>query len=645
MTVAYLAPSLRLKSWLNNGQPNAGGTVATYAAGTVTPVATYTDNTAVTQNTNPILLNSRGEANVWQLPNTAYKYIEFDALGNQIGSTDQVINQQLLSLYGGVDTGSSILYLLTFLSPFTSYAAFQGTPIFFVPASSNAQSASINVNGIGVVGIYNANGTPIGPNQITINTLTEIVYQSNIGSSGNSGFVLLQSGSLTGSIIGTFGQEAPIASATTTDLGTLPAHTGLVTGSTTITSFGTSASLLAPFYLLRFSGSLVLTNSGTLTLPGSASIATQPGDALLAQYLGGAWKVTAYFTTTGTNSNAKIKPSDTVITNSATLTPDPDLQSNPLAVGRYKYELMLIFDSVAAGAGFKFQNTGTAADSRTISPVIETGFVNASAVGPKQNTFYAAPISYATVSTGTDSNQTLYTGSLLVGTPGTFGISWAQASATASATTLRGGSYLIITLLNIGTSSGVITRVNVTPGTFTETVPTGFTTLTIEVWGGSGGGGTRFISGAIIAGGGGGGSGGYCRTTVSVAGLGGDTLNYTVGAAGIAGSSDGGLSTVSSGTLTIATITAGGGLTGSPATAGNHAGAGGTGGAATGGTVVNTAGNTGGAGQTNAGGQNGGTGAFGIPGIFDGGNSGGTGAGVAGAGFNGGVGIVVMSYS
>lgn len=649
MATTTLTPYLRQQFWANNCQFLAFGQVFTYAAGTVIPATTYTDFTGTVSNTNPIILDQRGSASIWQAPNTALKFVVQDSAGNQIETVDQVINAQLLSLYGGIDTGSSVLYLLNFLSPFTTYAAFQGTPIFFVPANNSSQGASINVNGIGVAGIYNANGTPIGPNQIQAGFITEIVYQQNIGTSGNSGFVLLLSGSLAGSQVGTFGQEVPIVAAVTTDLGTLPAHTGLITGSTTITSFGTSASLLAPYYLIRFSGSLTLTNSSTLQLPGNASIITQVGDALLAQYLGGSWKVTAYFPQSGTLNNSKIKPGDTVITNSAALTPDPDLQSTNLAVGRYQYELMLIFDSVGAGAGFKFQNDGTAVDSRALSPVIETGFVNAAGVGPKQNTFYSAPISYATVSTAANSNQVIYKGSLLVSTAGSFGIQWAQASATASATTLRAGSYLQMALVNTGTSSSVTTRINVTPGSFTETVPAGFNTLTIEVWGGSGGGGARFISGPIIAGGGGGGSGGYARTTISVTGLGGDTILYTVGAAGVAAGANGGASSVSSGGGSplpgLATMTGNGGTTGANATAGNAAGAGGAGGTATGGTVVNTTGNSGGAGQTNAGGQMGGTGGFGISGIFDGGATGGNGAGLVIISVNGGVGIVVFSYS
>lgn len=643
-----LTPYLVQQWFANDGTFLSGGQIFTYAAGTNTPAPTFTDSTGLVQNTNPIILDARGSASVWQTPNVSYKFVVQDKNGNTIprGTVDNVVTQQLLSLYGGVDTGSASLYILNFLSPFTTYAAFQGTPIFFIPANNNSGNASINVNGIGVVGIYNSDGSQLGANQIVSGQMTEIVYQANIAGSGNSGFVLLLSGSLSGSVIGTFGREVPIASATTTDLGTLPAHVGLITGTTTITGFGSSASLLAPIYLVRFSGTLTLTNSPTLTLPGNANIITQVGDAALLQYLGsGTWKLTAYFSATGTLNNSKIKPSDTVIISSTTLTPDPDLQSNALTVGRYSYELMLIFDSVSAGAGFKFQNGGSAVDSRGISPVIETGWVAGAADGPKQSTFYSAAISYASVGTGADSNQVIYKGSLLVSTPGTFGIEWAQVSSTASATTLRAGSYLTLNLLNTGTSSGVTTRVYQTPGSFTETIPTGFNTLTIECWGGSGGGGPSFgtMVGNTLSGGGGGGSGGYTRTSVSVTGLGGDTLSFVVGAAGAFGF-PGASSSVSSGTLSITTMTSTGGVNGTGATSSAVAGTGGAAGTATGGTVVNTPGNAGSNGENFASGSSGGSGGFGIPGINDGGNGGGNGSGIA-VGRAGGVGICVFSYS
>lgn len=56
-----------------NGNPLASGMVYTYAAGTTTPLATYTDSTGSTANTNPVILDSRGEAEIW-LGVAAYKF-------------------------------------------------------------------------------------------------------------------------------------------------------------------------------------------------------------------------------------------------------------------------------------------------------------------------------------------------------------------------------------------------------------------------------------------------------------------------------------------------------------------------------------------------------------------------------------------
>jgi hypothetical protein len=61
----------------------------TYIAGTTTLQATYTDSTATTANTNPIILDSRGEANVW-LGGAIYKFVLKDADGALIWTVDNI---------------------------------------------------------------------------------------------------------------------------------------------------------------------------------------------------------------------------------------------------------------------------------------------------------------------------------------------------------------------------------------------------------------------------------------------------------------------------------------------------------------------------------------------------------------------------
>lgn len=610
MTAAYLAPDLIFRSWDNNGNPLVGGLLNTYAGGTTTPIATYTDSTAATPNTNPIVLNYRGEANVYCLPNVSYKFVLTDSLGNTIWTQDNIVNAALVSLYGGVDTGVANAYILNFASPVPANT--NGQVVYWLPSHSNTGPSTVNVNGGGPQPILNPNGTVLGANQLLANQFVSIISINGIWQ--------LYGGSGTGVNVGTFGQEAPLTAAATTDLGSVPGHNVQINGTTTITSFGASAQIVAPIYVGRFSGSLTLTQSSSLLLPGGNNITTNAGDAFIAEYMGsGNWRVLIYQYAAATSATSAVKAVDTPRLSTTTLTADPDL-SVTLLTGQYEYELFMLFDSVAAGAGFKFQSNGTAVDSRSTSPAVANGLVNAAAYGPKLESFVGAPISYATVGTTTDSNGVLYKGSLLITTPGTFGIQWAQAVSTASNTTLRAGSYLTANLLAQKTGTNPVQHLITTAGAGTETIPAGYSTLTCESWGATGRSGAGFNGGGgNSSGGGASGSGGYCRTVISVSGAGGQTINFTNGAAG---GLTGGTTTVSSGTFTIGTMTATGSAAGGDAPNLGTGGTGGAGGTASGGNAVNTPGNAGGAGTNNAGGGAPGNPGLGIPGINYGGPNG-----------------------
>jgi hypothetical protein len=77
--MAGLTPSPKQQIFGTDGLPLVGGKIYTYAAGTSTPIATYTDYTAGTANTNPIILDSLGQANIWLINTTAYKFVVKDA--------------------------------------------------------------------------------------------------------------------------------------------------------------------------------------------------------------------------------------------------------------------------------------------------------------------------------------------------------------------------------------------------------------------------------------------------------------------------------------------------------------------------------------------------------------------------------------
>lgn len=77
--MASLSPTPKLQFFGTDGLPLVGGKLYTYAAGTTTPLASYTDHTGNTANTNPVILDSNGEADVWLPETTSYKYVLKDA--------------------------------------------------------------------------------------------------------------------------------------------------------------------------------------------------------------------------------------------------------------------------------------------------------------------------------------------------------------------------------------------------------------------------------------------------------------------------------------------------------------------------------------------------------------------------------------
>lgn len=88
--MASLSPAPKLQFFGTDGLPLVGGKLYTYQAGTTTPIATYTDNTQASLNTNPIILDSAGQANVWLTDSVNYKYALTDANNVPLFTVDYV---------------------------------------------------------------------------------------------------------------------------------------------------------------------------------------------------------------------------------------------------------------------------------------------------------------------------------------------------------------------------------------------------------------------------------------------------------------------------------------------------------------------------------------------------------------------------
>jgi hypothetical protein len=103
--MAALTPVPKIQFFTANGEPLVGGKLYSYAAGTTTPLVTYTDQAGTSVNTNPVILDSRGEANVW-LGTGPYKLRLASATDVDIWTVDDIYSegsqsmQELLSSSG-----------------------------------------------------------------------------------------------------------------------------------------------------------------------------------------------------------------------------------------------------------------------------------------------------------------------------------------------------------------------------------------------------------------------------------------------------------------------------------------------------------------------------------------------------------------
>jgi hypothetical protein len=167
-----LSPLPIQKFFDNNGFPLAFGKLNTYAAGTTTPIATYKDASG-TLNTNPIILNLRGECALWIDSTKAYKFALTDFFGNTIPGwpVDNItIGGNLDNV--AVDTGSANSIILT-VPTIITLTTF--TRVLFKAAATNTGATTLTVNGVSKSLTWQNLGAFAG-GEIQQNGLYEAVY-------------------------------------------------------------------------------------------------------------------------------------------------------------------------------------------------------------------------------------------------------------------------------------------------------------------------------------------------------------------------------------------------------------------------------------------------------------------------------------
>ncbi len=189
------------------------------------------------------------------------------------------------SYWGGVSTGTNAI-ILSSLTP-SGFSLTAGRSVSFIAAFANSGPTTLNVNGLGAKNVNRMTPTgeqPCTGGEIQSSNIVTVLYD------GTEFQILTPTAQFGG-----YGNQTTIAAAGTVDLGTVGSHNAFVSGSATITSFGSSASTTYPFYNVIFSGVCTLVNSSTLFCPGAADLVTANMDTAILAYAGaGIWFIFYY---------------------------------------------------------------------------------------------------------------------------------------------------------------------------------------------------------------------------------------------------------------------------------------------------------------------------------------------------------------
>lgn len=189
------------------------------------------------------------------------------------------------------DTGSANAYAI---APSPSIGAYATGQVFFVkPANTNTGASTINVNGLGAKNIKMLDGTSLPAGVILASGIHIVMYDG-------TNFVLLNPSSRA---LFALARGTTIASASTVDLGAADSDFIEISGSTGITSLGSTAT--RNHVWVKFQSALTLTHNGTsLILPTAANITTAAGDtAEFVRISGSNWQCLNYHRASGNPLN------------------------------------------------------------------------------------------------------------------------------------------------------------------------------------------------------------------------------------------------------------------------------------------------------------------------------------------------------
>jgi len=137
-----LAPVPKLQFFYPNGAPLAYGCVFTYQSNTTSPLATYTDYTGSTVNSNPVVLDGGGFASIWLLSGQAYTL----AIKSS-GGTNCASGSQQYSVNGIGGSGSQGVEAVPY-SPTPTFTDVAENMLFTITLTGNASATPLTAVGV-----------------------------------------------------------------------------------------------------------------------------------------------------------------------------------------------------------------------------------------------------------------------------------------------------------------------------------------------------------------------------------------------------------------------------------------------------------------------------------------------------------------